>query len=122
VVWNGGTPAVRFRKIDFVNETNIALGQALLPASGFDEIQFELQHDADSNLVSAFFQLYSGGNPLGPEFEFDTGGAIFTNELWTNADFRATAPVPEPGSLALLLAAIAGGIGVRALRAKRNAG
>lgn len=113
VVWNGGTPAVRFRKIDFVNETDTVLGLFSLPVSGFDEILFELHHAADSSLVFASFQLYSGGNPLGAEFSFDTGGSIFSNELWTNADFRATASVPEPGSLLLLLAAALGLVGLR---------
>jgi hypothetical protein len=105
VIWNDGAPAVRFRKIDFVNETTSVLGLVALPASGFDEILFELHHAADSSLVFGSFQLYSGGNPFGAAYAFDAGGTIFSNELWTNADFRATASIPEPSSLGLLLAA-----------------
>lgn len=117
VIWADGAPAVRFRKIDFVNEITTPLGLFTLPAGGFDEIFFDLTHrDADSDLVYASFTLLSGGVAVGSPHVFDMAGSIFSNELWTNADFRATAAIPEPGTLALLSFGLAGLVALRRRR------
>jgi hypothetical protein len=66
--------------------------------------------------VDVFTGGPSGGQPLGFALSGDTSGSGIGDELvW--ADFRAAAQAPEPGTLALMTAALAG-LGARRWRSR----
>lgn len=103
----GNTPEVFFRRQDFISETLTILGEVPLPVSGFDQIALILTRGSLlNNSISASFELLSGGIPIGPSTVLAMTADIFNGENFTRADFRATAPVPEPSTYALMLAGL----------------
>lgn len=102
VVARPGGSAVLLRQQDFIAGTITDLESVMLPGGGFDQIELSLWHqDLGSQLITASYQIYSGGVALGPDVFLNASGSLFHGEDFVRANFRASAPVPEPGVVAL---------------------
>lgn len=103
IVGDAGLPLIYFRRQNFIAGTLTVLGEVLLPASGFDQVALSLTRGSLlNNDIAASFQLLSGGAPIGVATTLAAMPAIFNGENWTRADFRATAPIPEASTWALM--------------------
>lgn len=107
-----GNVYVVLRELDFAADTVTTYQQFLLAPGGYDQINLRLEHSAADNgaLLASYTLIDTDPNPAGPvTVAFDLlGGAIFNGEDWTRPMFFAVQPVPEPMSLALFGAALAG--------------
>lgn len=103
----GAGPAIRFIDQDYIAHTQGPVGglaDVLLPTYGFDQVRLMMTHAANSNAVSASWELLLSGNVISGGV-WGANGTIFSNENYTQAAFLAAA-VPEPSSYALLLAGL----------------
>jgi len=104
-----GNSIVRFRRQNFITGTLTVLGEIALPSSGFDQIALLLTRGSLlNNEITASFALLSGGLTIGPPTVFGVTTPIFNGENFTLADFRASAPVPEPSALLLMAVGLIG--------------
>lgn len=108
VINSGGASAIGFFDQDYAAHTQSFVGglaPVALPSGGFDQIRLMLAHAANSSDVAASWVLLSGGSVVGGG-AWGATGAIFSNENFARAEFLAAAPVPEPGTWAMLLAGL----------------
>ena len=102
-----GQMAIRYQVQDFVAGTLSKLQTVNIDPTGHDQIALVLSHVANIDAITASFQYLSVGVLLGAPTVLGTTANIFTDgNIWTRADFRATAPVPEPETYALMLAGL----------------
>lgn len=94
---------------DFIGGTTTFLDtDPLFFPAGADQIEFRLQRATlGSDLITAAYRFWDGGLPVTSFVVMDNAAELFNNRLWVRAGFRAVeAVVPEPGTLALLFAAL----------------
>jgi hypothetical protein len=120
-------PALQFRWLDHAtNQIKIASQVALTPAELADpQLELELVHDASNSDVTTGLYAFGSGNTLATFNgtltalgSTDSSTDIFTSALnWAQPAFIAADPVPEPSSLAVL---IAGLLGLATFRSSRK--
>lgn len=82
----------------------------LVVPAGADQIELRLERASTaSDLVTGAYRFWGAGAPLTAFTLMDAPADFFNNRGWARAGFRAfeRLPVPEPGTLVLLIAAIA---------------
>ena len=80
-----GSVAVVLREVDLAGSVPVIADQiALEPAAGDNQIVLRLEHAANTNSVTASFDLLNGGVVTRTE-TFDVAADIFSNEGWTRA-------------------------------------
>lgn len=117
-----GNVYIRFQEQDFKSGKIDTIERDLLAApQDADQIEFRLQRaDIATNIVTGAYRFWDNGAPMTTDFvEMSNSVEFFRNNGWARGGFFAVqAYVPEPGSLALVLAA---GAGVVATRRRRRA-
>lgn len=106
---------------DFIGGTTTFLDtDPLFFPAGADQIEFRLQRATlGSDLITAAYRFWDGGSPVTAFVVMDNPTELFNNRLWVRPGFRAVeAVVPEPGTLALLVAAL--GVLTVAVRRRTN--
>ncbi len=104
-----GGNVIRFLQQDFVNNTISTLGYVpFAPSAGADQIQLDISRlDAASNDFYGAYAFGSGGI-FGALTTFTTPGTLFENTDFVRARFINYTEVPEPGTLFLVVIALAG--------------
>lgn len=115
-----GKVYIRFQEQDFLNGQIDTIERDLLATpQDADQIEFRLQRaDIVTNTVTAAYRFWDNDAPMTTSFvEMSNSVEFFRNSGWARAGFFAVqAYVPEPGSLALVLAAGAGLVATRRWR------
>jgi hypothetical protein len=81
----------------------------LVVPAGADQIELRLERaSTGSDLVTGAYRFWDGGSPVTAFTVMDNPADFFNNRGWARAGFRAFEQlrVPEPGTLALLIAAL----------------
>lgn len=108
-----------FARQDFVAGTITFFDQdPLAPPAGADQVELRLTRASlGDNLVSAAYRFWDDGAPITAFSVMDGAASFFNTRGWGRAGFRASeAVVPAPGTIALLLAALATLVLVRRTR------
>ena len=116
-----GAPEIRYLQQDFDAGTITTLGStAFAPPSGADRIKLTITRpDVHNKDFLGSFSYLSGGSVIdGSSVAFATAGQMFEGENFVRAEFNISQAVPEPGTLAMLLAGLAG-IGATRIRRRR---
>lgn len=121
-----GNLGVSFNGLDFfgvpIENFGFVLLQPLLDTyTAADQILLSMTKDENTKLLGAEFSLLSGGSALytqSLDTLGDTSGVnaqLFSDELFTRAAITTIqrAPIPEPGTIAVLCAGLVGLYGVR---------
>jgi len=106
---NTGGPEIRYLLQDFDAGTITTLGSApFAPPSGADRISLTISRPSvlNNDFLGSFSYL-AGGSVIGGG-SFATPGQMFQGEDFVRAEFNVSQAIPEPGTLALLLAGLAG--------------
>ena len=101
---------VLFRKQDFLGHTiNDYDFEALTLPSTASGLLLALVHPlaGSNNIGAAYGFTNASGELIGNLQPLDAIGTAFNGELHTRVELRATAPVPEPGTWALMLGGLA---------------
>lgn len=103
-----GTVAIVWARQDFLADTITFLDvEPLVIPTGADQIEFRLERASlGSDIVTGAYRFWDGAT-AGAFTVMDNPTEFFNNRGWARAGFRAVEfLVPEPGTLALLLAAL----------------
>lgn len=107
-----GSLYIRFQEQDYLNGVVNTIERDLLVAPpGLDQVELRLQReDTGTNAVTAAYRFWDDGAPMAGFTEMTNSVQFFKNDRnWARTGFFAVqalpVPVPEPGSLALLLVA-----------------
>jgi hypothetical protein len=114
-----GAPEIRYIQQDFDAGTITTLGSApFAPPSGADRIRLTINRPSvlNNDFLGSFSYLAGGSVLEGGSFA--TAGQMFEGENFVRAEFNVSQAIPEPGTLALLLAGLAG-IGTTRIRRRR---
>ena len=106
---NGRT--ITFRKQDFVAGTVTGLGSAALVApAGADALVLSISHSTANTdtIFGSYGYADASGALIGNLTTFATSTTAFDGEAYSRFEIRATGPVPEPGTWALLAAGLGG--------------
>ena len=109
---------ITFRKQDFVAGTVTALGSAALVAPvGADALLLSISHATANTdtIFGSYAYADASGALIGSYTTFASSTTAFDGEAYGRFEVRATGPVPEPGSWALLAAGL-GGLSTRLRR------
>jgi hypothetical protein len=92
----------------FANTVTLLGAAAFAPPAGADEIALGITRadTANDNFIASWV-YFSGGTNIGSG-SFSTPAVLFQHDEFVRARFEAFSAVPEPASLALLGAALAG--------------
>lgn len=108
----GGGVVIRFQEQDFLNHRVTTLERDRLDApAGADQIELRLARaDLATDAVDAAYRFWDAGAPTGDWIEMTNTVDFFRNRAFAHAAFFAVeaVPAPEPGTVALLLAGVAG--------------
>jgi hypothetical protein len=116
---NTGAAEIRYILQDFDAGTVTTLGSApFSPPTGADRIMLTISRpDAGIDDFFGSYSYLSAGSVIGGA-SFATAGQMFQGEDFVRAEFNVSQAIPEPGTMALLLAGL-GGIGASRIR-RRN--
>jgi hypothetical protein len=117
---NGG-PQLQLLQQNFLAGTIDLLWtkDVVIPAAA-DQLRMGFAHlTAGSGVINAYYSFFDGASSLDGEAIAVTG-TIFSDELLTRFEVRATVPVPEPASLAMWAVGLLGTLA--AVRARRRRG
>lgn len=119
----GAAPEIRFNEQNFQVGTNEIIDTVALDTSlGADQLRFYLSHpDVNGTAIYASWDYLKAGDVVATG-GFVTPGHIFDGETFTRASFVVSAPIPEPGTYALMLIGLGlVGFRLRLRRMRRNA-
>lgn len=107
---SSGTLGIQFQDSNFVAGTRDIVDSAGITGTEGQRLRLFLTHAADSNVVTGAYQFENAGI-WGVTHTFANPATIFGTvgdaDLWTRASFSAfQAPIPEPGTYALMLAGL----------------
>lgn len=124
--WAGTNNTIIFRKQDFDANAITVLGTASLAApTNAAMLVLSLSHAADSNQISGSYSFADASGAVVSSFQsFGNTATAFQGELYTRVELRASgvsAPVPEPGTWAMLAGGLALLGGVRRGARRRSA-